>query len=395
MGHPAPSGASQIKPGVVAGNLGEPIRLSNVAVDGVAAEAAQKGQQAKLWVRMGITSDHRNFHPIAEGLSGVITHAANAAGVHVSLDRAGTVLLVIKPDKTADLWLDTAAVSLDVMMKRDMEAGQVVFEHDIADVGGMKFPLVPIGPKDKVICIFRQDWRFGLYFDFNPEGALDQEAMSRSLGQMYRSLKYRHLYDLIADEAVFRRLVDSGWFPFVEILGGDFRALANACAAGFDLADEEAKLVAKFPRQRLDHLLARWLRKPHLQPREALLKSAIDGFERGDPVAVIKIIATEIEGILADAYRTAHGGSAKIKTLLEFAREAAERRAGSPDTLLFPTAFAAYLTNYTFANFDPSGPKGSAGSRHAVGHGAADPATYTMPRALQVLLTLDQLAFST
>ena len=73
----------------------------------------------------------------------------------------------------------------------------------------------------------------------------------------------------------------------------------------------------------------------------------------------------------------------------------ATQRAGRPDTLLFPTAFGKYLARHTFANFDPVAQTGTAGSRHAVGHGAAAQETYTMPRALQAILTLDQLAFYT
>jgi hypothetical protein len=38
---------------------------------------------------------------------------------------------------------------------------------------------------------------------------------------------------------------------------------------------------------------------------------------------------------------------------------------------------------------------GQAGSRHAVGHGAAAADSYTDARALQALLTIDQLAFYT
>jgi hypothetical protein len=62
---------------------------------------------------------------------------------------------------------------------------------------------------------------------------------------------------------------------------------------------------------------------------------------------------------------------------------------------LFPAAFGRYLETHTFANFDPASKKGSAGSRHAVGHGAAAQDSYTMTRALQAILTLDQLAFYT
>jgi hypothetical protein len=56
---------------------------------------------------------------------------------------------------------------------------------------------------------------------------------------------------------------------------------------------------------------------------------------------------------------------------------------------------AAALAAHTFANFDPAAQTGTAGSRHAVGHGAAAPESYTTTKALLAILTLDQLAFYT
>ena len=79
----------------------------------------------------------------------------------------------------------------------------------------------------------------------------------------------------------------------------------------------------------------------------------------------------------------------------EFAVKSAERKAGSPYTLLLPTAFASYLQARTFARFDPVAGNGDASSRHAVGRGEAGADTYTQVAALQALLTLDQFAFST
>ncbi len=58
------------------------------------------------------------------------------------------------------------------------------------------------------------------------------------------------------------------------------------------------------------------------------------------------------------------------------------------------SSLGQYLKNYTYAGFNP-GDIGRAGSRHAVSHGAVASDLYTMPRALQALLTLDQLAFYT
>lgn len=91
----------------------------------------------------------------------------------------------------------------------------------------MSFPRVDIGEKDRIICVFREGWRFGLFFDFNPDGKLCIPDMQRDLGTLYRRLAHRDLYDAIADRAVFSRLLTAGWFPFVEILGPKFQSLAN------------------------------------------------------------------------------------------------------------------------------------------------------------------------
>jgi hypothetical protein len=380
---------------VIAGNLGEPIKLSGLALSGVSAEAARPGTPVKIWTRLSLTSDDHLFHRVAEGLSNHIQYVASQTGSPVNLKRADVVLLVVHSDNTGDLWIDAAAVAVQIMAKRNMVAGTVLFEHDIADVIGMYFPLVAIGKEDRIVCIFREGWRFGLYFDFNPDGKLSVPNMQRDLGTLYRRLKYRDLYDVIADQTVFSQLVAAGWFPFVEILGSEFRSLTNCNEAGFELDAEEVKLLARFDAERIERMFTRWMARPHFAGKEALLRSAQKAFAAGDAIPVLKIVLTEIEGILSDAYRGVHGRGAKINALLEFAVASAEAKAGQPDTLLFPSAFAEYLKSYTFANFDPSENAGRAGSRHAVGHGAAVSESYTMVRALQALLTLDQLAFYT
>lgn len=54
--------------------------------------------------------------------------------------------------------------------------------------------------------------------------------------------------------------------------------------------------------------------------------------------------------------------------------------------------FADYLTQQTFANPDPESNTETASSRRAVGHCAAPQDNCTLTKALQVMLTLDQLA---
>lgn len=378
-------------------NMGEPLRFKDVEpLIGFSAESIKGGEKIKIWTSLALTSDQSLFHHIVENFAGVVHKMAQKAGVRINLHRADTVLLVLKPDNTAELWIDTAAVSLRCAVKRAIKAGAAVFEGDIADVTGMSFPNVEFGEKDKVLCIFREAWRFGFAFDMNPDGKLDLESFTTTLGALHRELRYRHLYQTIADEALFARLVASGWFPFVEIITGEFRELLHHEVAGFDLAEIEQTIIAKFDENRLRHILDRWIAKPHFAAKSSLLKEAIEAFISRKPATAIKILLTEIEGILNEAYRAAHGGQgAKLKELLAFAEASAAHRAGSSNSLLFPVAFGHYLAQNTFANFDPVAATGTAASRHAVGHGAAPQDSYTMTRALQVILTLDQLAFYT
>jgi hypothetical protein len=376
-------------------NSGDAIRLSKVEITGVATEAALPGQKLKVWTRLLLTSEDPMFHTIAESLSGVIEHSATLDSKFAHLPRATTALLVIKPDNAADLWIDTAAMILNMTTKRDVTAGSPVFENDIADVVGMDFPLAGITEQDRIICLFRVGWRFALFFDLDRTKPLDLAAMRRDLGTLFRMLRYRNVYDAVGTPAIFDRLVASGWFPFVEILGHEFRTLVNACRAGWDLTETEKTIVESFSAERLKHLFNRWIAKPHFAAKKAIFKSAIAAFKRRDAVAAIKIAVTEIEGILRAAYRARTGKTAKLAKLLEFAVKSAEEKAGASNTLFFPQAFGEYLASHTFANFDPVTATGAAGSRHAVGHGEAATDTYTQTRALQTLLTLDQLAFYT
>lgn len=136
-------------------NHGEPLRFKDVEPLGsFTAEAAKPGQAVEVWTRLALTSDEPLFHRLVDGLDGVIRHMAEKAGAGVSLRRADTVLLVLKPDKSAELWVDTAAVAIRCAVKRATAAGTAIFENDIADVAGMSFPCVEIGARDKVLCLF-------------------------------------------------------------------------------------------------------------------------------------------------------------------------------------------------------------------------------------------------
>ncbi|MCU1733854.1 MULTISPECIES: hypothetical protein [unclassified Pseudomonas] len=377
-------------------NVGEPIRFARVEeLCGFSAETAGKGQEVKIFTRLAITSDEPGFHRLAESIAGMIRAWGAGSPATADISAFKFVLLVLKPDQTAELWLDTAAVALKCIVSRNVVAGAAVFQHEIADLLALEFPCVAFGSQDKVICLMREAWGFGLVFDMNPSGELDMEVLGRELGRLYRQLSFRHLYQAVGNADSLDRLMAQGWFPFAEILHREFTDILVLHAGGLGLDEVELSIVAQFDRARLDHMLSRWLAKPHFAVKEALLKEGVDAFLQGRPITAIKILVTEIEGILNVAYRAHTGKAGKTKALLAFAIESAEKRTGGPGTLFLTTEFNRYLLNYMFANYDPDNLTEGAVSRHLVGHGDAGSESYTLVKALQVILTLDQLAFYT
>jgi hypothetical protein len=139
MTESGPTNEQSEEPGIQLGNGGKPIKLSGLQLDGVSAEAGRAGDAIKVWTRLALTSDDRFFHRVTERLTSAIEHIARQSGNVVNLKSAGYILLVIRPDNTGELWLDAAAVALRIMPKRDIAAGTVIFQNDIADVTGMPF----------------------------------------------------------------------------------------------------------------------------------------------------------------------------------------------------------------------------------------------------------------
>lgn len=278
-------------------------------------------------------------------------------------------------------------------MKRPVGPGQPVFAADIADVVDVRFPAICFEAEDGMLYLFRRSWRFGLFYDLRLDGGFDVQAAGRKIGAIYRNLAYRHLYDTVGNAAAMTSLTEGGWFPFVDIAGVEFADIASAYRDGVGIFSAEETLVARYDNTRIDQLRDRWLAHPVLGARRLVLDSALEAFRGGNDVAAVTIVLTQIEGILNDAHRRAYGSGARLPKLLRFVANAGELKAGGPDTLLFPQSFRDYLVGSTFAQSDARTGRGSPGSRHSVGHGTAGEDAYTRTRALQAILTMDQLVF--
>jgi hypothetical protein len=371
----------------------KPIHLKEVRINGMATSNVEKGVVFPVLVRAELTSDQPEFHQFMQSVSNLVASRARDAEILLILDRVSFLLLVTHNDGTADLYLQDIPISLEILAKRDVNAGEAVYQSGVADVRRLQIPGLALKPDDGVLMCFKVGWKFALFFDLAPNRSLDVDKMERSLGRLYRRLSFQGLYEAFGDEKIFSNLVSTGWFPFVEIIGGEFEVLLKALTNNFNVVDETNKLLKKFDATRIDEIGQRWWKRPSLINRKEILEPALEAFKRGDSVACLKIILTEIEGIIQESYVADLGHGVSIKELLAYAADKGVKKAGDETSLLFPHQFLRYMSDYTYSYFDPKNPKGDVVSRHSVGHGGASATVYTRERALQAILTLDQVSF--
>lgn len=369
------------------------IKLTNVLIGGFAAANALQGETIPVLVRASLTSDERDFHIYTKGIGELLTARANEAGISLSLDGFVGFILIVHKNGTAELHLDNIQMALEVLAKRDIRAGEAVYGGDIGDIRKVRYPGIAFLPSDKVFICFKVDWKFGMFFDLGDNRELDIDRMESDLGMLYRRLRYQGLYEALADQVTVDRITKAGWFPFVEIIGGDVDPLLKAYQSEFDIENKEKQLVEKFTPDRIDKIGERWWKNPVLSKHKTVLEAGLEAFKRGDPISCIKNIMTEIEGVLAHVHLAEKGSAPKTEELLKYAVERGIKKAGGEATLFFPADFLKYLLEVTYANFNRNTPTQAEASRHTVGHGFASGDTYTLARALQVILTLDQIVF--
>lgn len=328
------------------------------------------------------------------GICSALTSLAAETGKVINLENAKSTLLIIHEDHSAELWVDTAAVSLTVVYKKlFVESGQPVFDNDIADVIGVRFPAISIKSTDRILYLFRNSWRFGLYFDLRENINLDVQVLEKEIAALHRNLAFRHLYDAASNPKMMQILMEAGWFPFSDIINDHFENLATSFRRNSGIETCEAIISAAYNAERVDHILARWLSHPVFLKKELVLTSAINAFKNEDYVSAVTVLLTQIEGILNAAHWEVRGSGANMPNLLKFARSTAENKVGNNNTILLTKSFEKYLNDSTFGQSDGRDRFGKSGSRHSVSHGNASDDAYSRVRAIQAILTMDQLAF--
>lgn len=327
----------------------------------------------------------------------------------IPVDGVCQFLVIIHQDLSADLYVNNFSVHLEIKPKRDIKAGEAIVLGDIADIRKVKFPDIEIKDTDKVVYCFKVGWRFGLFFDLMPRlqppgitkpisvEKLDIEKMELSIGELRRYLTFYHVYKILESEKQFSEMMKDGWFPFVEIIAGEYKSLNETYQNKFDFENKIKNIINGFDDKRIKKMAEKWWKNQIFADKKIIIEAGINAYLQNTPegfVNCIKNLWTETEGILRKVYfkETGKGDKVKSNDLVKFIIEKAKNKTNSDYSLLFPFPFLKYLQDVVFADFNIE--TGNVDmSRNSSSHGVANTNQYTKERALQLILILDQIYF--
>ncbi len=359
-------------------------------LSGFAAETIEKGETGKIITRGSFISDEPLFYTYIESITEFFFK-------NVLVNSVFQFLILIHDNLSADLYLNNFPTKILMMAKRNLKKGEIIRVNDIADVRRMSFDNIRIKETDKVIYCFKVGWKFGLFFDLHREEPLNIEMMETELGSIYRYLSFQYIYSTLESDPHFVQLLKNGWFPFIEIIGSEFKAVSKAYELLSEPQTKISEIIDKFDKQRIHKICEKWWSKPLFSDKKVILESGIDSYLRGDDqgyIGCIKTLLPEIEGIIRLHYfeETGKGKNVKVPELINHIVEKGKIKTGSEFSLFFPRAFFEYLKESVFPNFDLEQGNISL-TRHTSSHGVAKAEDYTKARALQMILILDQIYF--
>jgi hypothetical protein len=371
---------------------------------GFSISNAKAGESVKILYRAIMTSDNPDFYRYIDELSKIYLNRFK-----VLTDQVYRFLVIIHDDLSADVYVNDFPVSIEIIAKRAFEKGSLLMKSDIANIRKLRFDGIEFLETDKVICCFKVGWRFGLYFDLAPrKDVTDQrglvkgekfnvEEMMLSLGSLYRYLLFYNIYKVFESESVFEEMLKDGWFPFIDTIGKEYEELIRIYQSRFSIEERIRELVNKFDKNRIEKITDKWWDSEIFASKKTLIQAGISAYLQDSiegNINCIKNLCTEIEGVLREVYgkETGRRNNVFSKDFIPHIIAKGLEKSAHDYSLFFPKPFWEYLEKVFFVKFDIETGKVDL-SRHTASHGVAREDQYTKPRALQVILILDQICF--
>ena len=373
----------------------KPILVENMNdIGGVAEENTLKGEKCKMILRSIISSNDKCFNNISRNMIKVLMPSAFV------LESINFLLIIRHNNGQGEIYINNMPFILEMRSKKSINAGELVTEKDVIDISGFHFKDVKFELYDKVIFIFRKNWKFGMFFDFTQD--LDVNQMEKDIAFLYNELAYEDLYNSFQNLEINQLMLEDGWFPFMALLPKKYETLTS-------FYSEETQKREKFVDSFLDYyskdevnkMCENWYTKEIFLKKKEIIDSGIEAYFQGNThgyILSIKTLYSEIDGLLRKEYhkenQTNNGNRNWIKfsDLEDYVLEKGLEKFSSGNSLGFPEKFYSYLTDVFFKNFDMNSVDIDI-SRHTSIHGVASSEAYTRARAFQGVLILDQLYY--
>jgi hypothetical protein len=353
---------------------------------GFTTQNSLPGSTVEVLSKAFFTSDDKEFYQYIKQITQLFL---NRAGLFVNF--VSNFLVIIHSNQNADIYVNDFKMILEARVKRSVTAGEKVSLDNVANMGVITFPDIVLSEKDNIIYCFKVGWKFGLYFNFlqiDWSNESNARNLFQELGRYYSYLIFEDVYKSLENEQGFAELIKDGWFPFVQLLGGDYEAIIEAYKSKFDFRNRIKKVLDKYTADFVKSLSVKWWNKPVFLNKKKILEAGLIAYYEGTEAGYInsiKNIYTEIEGILQGAFSPVERKS--IPELCDLLKAA-----GEGGVLYFSSQFKEYLSNFLYGNFDIETGKMDL-SRHTIGHGLAKPEDYGKIQALQGILILDQIFY--
>lgn len=362
----------------------------NVVVDGIAAETIAKNSKGSIIQKGFMTSLQINFFVT------VVNNILRLFHSNQLRDSINNLLIIIKKDNTAKIY-SKFPLSMLTRGKKDVKKGTLLTKEDIFSIDKLEFKdeiyEVNIESDDKIIFIFRVDWKFGMFFDFTKK--INLNDLKENLAYCYKRLFYYELYSFVENETYYNELTKDGWFPFIRLIGNNFNKIMQYYREGKKHNFQIDELMNKFNEERIESFTQYWWRRELFKERREIIKAGISAFLQNDKKGFINCLHTlypQIEGIMGVDYFKIHNKKALFKELMEHIKQKAESKYSTVSSVGFPNEFYKYLNKTVFKNFNLETGKVDL-SRHTTSHGYANVDDFNRAKALQAILILDQIYF--
>lgn len=197
-------------------------RISDLRLDGFATTAVGAGEPARIRMKDLATSEASVFYIYAEQIANLIFPK-----VGVSKDEVDRYLVVLHEDDTADVFVQDFPTVAEVRVNRSVRDSEPIFDVDVTEIEGVRFPGAQITLGDRVVYFERRGWRFGILFDLTRQTTAD--LLAREAGQLQSKLILDNILQITLD--ALRKAKENDQDAFIITEGKtDWRHLQRAFA---------------------------------------------------------------------------------------------------------------------------------------------------------------------